>query len=426
MGVNNKQRRAAKARKRRQAAPRPTGTTGHVCGPWCEDRDVDELAGEFLVEAIERISTDLAFAGEVAARLLTPGTPLPTRAALTHLRHLQAEVVSGCVRHGWSPNDLVQTVTRQLDAEHVPHMLALVTDYTRTFAQTQVGSAWAAELEAAGPARLAEPGTVTGLTQALAVAGVLLRLPPLPPVLDPPGAAGQHASSQDPAEAKVLARVRALLSKAESTEFAEEAEALSAKAQELISRHSLDRLLHSAPEDGLEEIASRRLWIDAPYVVPKAQLIQAVAQANRCRAIASSELGFSTLMGLRRDLDAVEMLVTSLLVQVSAAMLQHGRHVDRTGRSRTTSFRQSFLISYAHRIGERLEEADAQAVSDSGRGGEVVKVIADLTVRVDAAMSEAFPQTTSKAASVSNHQGWLAGRDAADRAQLDPRQRLTG
>lgn len=40
---------------------------------------------------------------------------------------------------------------------------------------------------------------------------------------------------------RVLARVRALLAKAESTEFPDEAEALLAKAQALISRHAIDR-----------------------------------------------------------------------------------------------------------------------------------------------------------------------------------------
>ena len=40
---------------------------------------------------------------------------------------------------------------------------------------------------------------------------------------------------------KKLSRVRALLAKAESSSFPEEAEALSAKAQELMTRHALDR-----------------------------------------------------------------------------------------------------------------------------------------------------------------------------------------
>jgi hypothetical protein len=45
---------------------------------------------------------------------------------------------------------------------------------------------------------------------------------------------------------RMLDRVRALLAKAESTEFPKEAEALSARAQELMARHRIDRALLAA------------------------------------------------------------------------------------------------------------------------------------------------------------------------------------
>jgi len=54
---------------------------------------------------------------------------------------------------------------------------------------------------------------------------------------------------------------------------------------------------------------------------PKTSLLQAVATANRCRIIWSKDVGLTTVVGFEGDLDAVELLFTSLLVQASAAMV---------------------------------------------------------------------------------------------------------
>lgn len=74
---------------------------------------------------------------------------------------------------------------------------------------------------------------------------VCAQLPRLETALPAPGAPPQPGvqHSVDPAQEKVLARVRSLLAKAESTDFDDEADALSAEAQELMSRYALDRAL---------------------------------------------------------------------------------------------------------------------------------------------------------------------------------------
>ena len=60
------------------------------------------------------------------------------------------------------------------------------------------------------------------------------------------------------------------------------------------------------------------------------------------------------MVGFAGDVEAVELLFTSLLVQATAAMMRAGSRTGRNGRSRTRSFRQSFLHAYAVRIGQRL------------------------------------------------------------------------
>jgi hypothetical protein len=217
---------------------------------------------------------------------------------------------------------------------------------------------------------------------------------------------------------RMLQRIRALLAKAESTEFPEEAEALSTRAQALMARHSIDEALLDAASGTRASPHSRRVPVESPYEMPKATLLHVVAEANRCRAIWDKSLGASTVFGFPADLEAVEMMFTSLLVQATGAMLRSGTHQDEYGRSRTKSFRQSFLSAYAGRIGERLREATRAAVAEASPGTGLLPVLATREVAVQKAVAEAFPRIRQFANSVTNHDGARAGRAAADLAAL--------
>lgn len=265
-------------------------------------------------------------------------------------------------------------------------------------------------------------GRATVAAESLAVAvevlALLLSLPALPRL----GA----APSRRPQNTRVLEKVRALLAKAESTTFPEEAEALSAKAQELMARHAIDSAMVAtgvgagAGGDGPTGV---RVPVDDPYAGAKSILLSEVAAANRCRAVWSKGLGFSTVLGFESDLEFVDVLYTSLLVQATSAMVAAGSQVDRSGRSRTRSFRQAFLLAYASRIGQRLREAEAagRAAAAEEYGEALVPVLADRSAAVRAAEAEAFPHLVSRSVSVSNAAGWAAGKAAADLASLSGR-----
>lgn len=267
------------------------------------------------------------------------------------------------------------------------------------------GLRWRAMIDGIGSGAGAPHDPQQRLASGLRVAALLRQAP----ILDPravAGAADGSAGADGVAHPK-LARVRALLAKAESTEFDEEADALTAKAQELITRYALDHLLARATrsDHGASPVV-RRIWLDAPYVLPKAMLVNEVAGANRCQSACSESLGFCTVVGDAGDLDAVELLTTSLLVQAEAAMRRYGRRADGSRTSRTRSFRRSFLIAYASRIGDRLRVATEAAT--------------------DASTVDLLPvHTTRKAATFSNSAGYVAGLAAADLAQLGARGRLT-
>ena len=224
----------------------------------------------------------------------------------------------------------------------------------------------------------------------------------------------------------VLDKVRALLAKAESSDFEAEAEAFTAKAQELMTRYRIERVLVEEDEAHGRRASSRQIRVPEPYATPKALLLAKIAAANGCSAVWSKAAGLTTVFGGSVELDAVDTLYTSLLVQATAALQRHGAKVDAFGRSRTKSFRRSFLLSFATRIGVRLEEAVASTVRDAEAeiSLELVPILADRARAARAAAEEAFPETRTFAASASDGEGWYTGRAFADQVDLAPSAQL--
>jgi hypothetical protein len=286
-------------------------------------------------------------------------------------------------------------------------------------------------------------GVATGLEtlNALRFLPVQEKLLPLPGSALRPASGGAKAGRAAP-DQRMLGRIRALLAKAESTEFAAEAEALSGRAQELMARYSIDHALLAAQAGRSELPGGRRIPVDSPYEEAKVTLLNTVADANRCRAVWLQELGLVTVVGFEPDLDAVELLFTSLLVQANTAMIRAGGKKDTLGNSRTKAFRQSFLVSYAVRVGERLaaaaaraeqeavaahEEAPAESAGSArimrGAGTDLVPFLAARTEAVDDAVDEIFGGRLKRgrSARVSDAEGWASGRAAADLASLHGR-----
>jgi hypothetical protein len=259
--------------------------------------------------------------------------------------------------------------------------------------------------EAAGRWRV---DRVSLLDAVLGLVGTLRELPPIEVLVPPPGAAApvDAASRTDPA---LLHLVRALLAKAEATDFPTEAEAYSAKAQELIARYSIADAVAAQTAEVVPY--ARRIGLEHPYESEKAALLNAVARANRCHTVWSPELGFSTVFGFDADIDAVELLYTSLLVQGDRAMV---RAEPRSGRARRKAFRRSFLVAYAARIGDRLSVATRAAVDAAP---DLLPVLASREAEVRETMQKVFPATVrSRGSRVDSREGWESGRDAADSA----------
>lgn len=436
MGTNNRARRAAK--KRRRSAGRQ-GVAGRSTAPTDDgpprpqpaDRELAEL---LVVHGADLCRADLSLTTKVAEQLLSDEVTPPPLVIGAAAERVLRRLVANLGRAGWSPHDQSELVRRRLTSEHQPLLAAALHHEMARHSIERVAPTWRTEVAALGPTEHPPAHAHRGLTHVLGLIAVLSSSPRIPQLVVPPGEADPLDTVQvEPGgrDAKVLAKVRALLAKAESSEFPGEAEALSEKAQELISRYSLDRLIAASSAGGHDKtiIVARRIWLDAPYVGAKASLVAAVANANRCSTVSAERLGFTTVAGTASDIEGVEVLTTSLMVQADSAMLAAGRRTDRHGVSRTASYRRSFLLAYAHRIGERLAEATrtvSTEVAETAGGGALVPVLKDHAERVGAALAEMFPEVVYKRTTIGNYEGWCEGRAAADLARLGTRRPLTG
>jgi hypothetical protein len=221
-------------------------------------------------------------------------------------------------------------------------------------------------------------------------------------------------------DAALLGKVRALLAKAESTTFEAEAEALFAKAHQLMVRNAIDEaVLHGRSGGG--EVGARRVFLDDPYARAKFSLLSEVSRASSCRALLSTSYGFATVFGHAGDLDAVELLYTSLLLQATGGVVSarpaSGR---RLASSQVAAFRRSWLLAFAQRVGERLELASAATVAEASEahGRNVLPVLAAKDDAVEAHIREAVPHVKQMRTTASSGEGWAAGRQAGDRASL--------
>lgn len=378
-----------------------------------------------------------------AAKLLSDLDELAlTRDVDLYVEGELVDVVERAWSSGWQPLDIVQHVRRQADDRATAFVHDAIALEAARYAPATIDGRWAQQLDELGansqwwpsdivlPAAWADKHGLDRVDVWLTVAAVVGRLRFLPRLrqsLPLPGSATARAAAGTAAvDEKMLARVRALLAKAESTDFPDEAEALSGKAQELMTKFSLDRVLVELDTgaDG-ESVGERRIWIDKPYVTAKAMLVSAAGRANRCQSVLFEKIGFISVVGDHADLRLVEVLATSLLVQANRAMLAQGAQRNAWGQSRTRSYRQSFLVSYASRIGERLEEGAEAARAQMVEDDRLLPALAARDAKVEDKFHELFPDTRPVSVAASNPVGWRDGRLAADMANLDVRSKLS-
>ncbi len=423
MGVHNRERRQKKKAKRdrqRRAGPSAGRARQDPGASIAWEFGVAMTIGE-AAEAVFHRREDAAQLLE----LLAGGPPVAggRRMVARGLEDMLADEVLAKASEHWRPSEIVRQARRRVGATPEEIVVSVVHRVWRRGGDGVTDPAWAAEAASLEPPSWridpAAPSWPDDIEAAVGVLGLLSHRPPLPECR--PGGGPNGPAARATTQGRVLEKVRHLLSKAESTGFPDEAEALTAKAQDLLARYSIDRAIvdRSDPEQR-SGAAVRRVWIDEPYVAAKAHLLHVVAVVNRCRSVLTEPVGLATVAGHNDDLDTVETLFTSLLVQATTQMTASGSRTDSAGRSRTRSFRQSFLVAFAIRIGHRLQSAGEATVSAATEtyGHSLVPILASRVHAADEAIAELFPKLGHRGAHATNPEGWMAGTLAADLASL--------
>jgi hypothetical protein len=236
---------------------------------------------------------------------------------------------------------------------------------------------------------------------------------------------------------KLLNRVRALLAKAESTDFPAEAETYTERAHALMAQHGIEQAQLADAGKINDEIISMRIDMTGTYTAEKTRLLVQIALACRSRTVrygppGSSAVAYCVVVGHKSDLERIEVTYTSLLLQ-AAGQIKHQRPpLDIYGdlTSSVTVYRRSWFNGFAYAVGARLEAIEAraaaqdkaqQATTTSGEPGtrSTELVLLDRKTKVDAAYNELFGDLPKvKSRNQINPDAYYSGQAAGRRADL--------
>jgi len=229
----------------------------------------------------------------------------------------------------------------------------------------------------------------------------------------------------------LLDRVRKLLAKAEDEGCAPaEAEALTAKAAELMARYGIDRALLGALRPETDRPADRVFTLGNPWGDVKRHLLAGLATALRCQCVlVRGEAGPRVhVFGYNSDLERADILFTSLLVQMARALA--GQRVPGTGGA-ARAWRRSWMLGYCSAVVSRVRAAEAAAASASVPGGaagdgpaggpSAALVLADRSLVVRQQVTAAYPRLRATRVTYSGS-GYGAGYREGQRADIGGRK----
>lgn len=220
-------------------------------------------------------------------------------------------------------------------------------------------------------------------------------------------------------------RIAALLRKAESTNSPEEAEALTAKAEELMIKYSIEQAdLEQKGQQVAADVAAFSFKLSMTEAFAKVMityLANGVVNALKTSRlfIHRGESKAYTLVGAERDVEAAKQLIDSLMAQALSQMKAwwntEGAALGLKTMERKDQVvaKRQFLVSFSLAATERLVELHTK-VMESTTGSELV-LVGQLN-RVDSYVAETM--RVSKANRATTLKGSVYGREAGHAAGM--------
>jgi Protein of unknown function (DUF2786) len=221
----------------------------------------------------------------------------------------------------------------------------------------------------------------------------------------------------------LLSRVRKLLNKAEAEGVTpQEAEALTAKASELMAKYGIDRALLAATKPETDKPDDRILDIDNPWARVHAHLLAGIASAMRCQPILlpRHEGGSRIhLFGYESDLERTDVMYTTLMLQMASGL----RRAEVPAWSRSPrAWRRSWLLGFVSAAVSRVRQAEAAAHTEATNphaegGSKTALVLADRRVVIKRNLDQEYPQIRKTRLTYSGN-GYSSGYAKGQQANL--------
>jgi Protein of unknown function (DUF2786) len=221
---------------------------------------------------------------------------------------------------------------------------------------------------------------------------------------------------------RLLDRVRKLLAKAEAEGVTvAEAQALTAKAAELMAKYGIDRALLAATRPETDRPGDRIVEIYNPWGRVQAHLLCGLAGALRCQCILLPAGAGQRVhvFGYASDIERADVLYTSVLIQMWHGLV--AAEVPARADS-VRAWRRSWLLGFATaviarvRAAEQRAEQAASAVPD-GESSRAALVLADRSLVIRQNVTHAYPRTRTARVTYTGS-GYGAGYDQGKRADI--------
>jgi hypothetical protein len=199
------------------------------------------------------------------------------------------------------------------------------------------------------------------------------------------------------ADAGMIARIRALLAKAEGTDNDAERDAFTAKAANMSAKYGVD-----AAGSADDDMTLKEYNVTGDFARQAGELIYWVAEALGCRAVMTFE-GVAVL-GYASDVARCDILATCLGLQMNSSAAK----VD--GPYRVV---EGWMLGFTTTAVSRLRDAEARARSRMDAG-----LLAARKAKVDEVFGQEFPATSKGKSRRGDLSGYAAGANAGRTADI--------
>lgn len=230
-------------------------------------------------------------------------------------------------------------------------------------------------------------------------------------------------SAEAPDRDRWVDKVRKLLAKAESTTSQAEADALFAKASDLITRWRIEDAELAASgrgpaNDFVQHVIPLGSYSPVADMLAIKYVVEALGIHTAFTPYSPGRPATAHLYGWQSDVDKALMLWSAVSLQLVSSMKAEERRLKtaRLSRGDLRTWRQSFKRGYSYRVRERLLESARLAKGEATpTGGALVLASRDDEAR---RLFEEQTGTSRRTSMKSNAHGLAVGRIAAERADL--------